>query len=189
MNDKLLHSLACAFITCFTFASSLSVFKFCSTVPIRRQDDDDDDDDDINEGVDCAVRRGHDDDGDVEEQERCRDNDVGNVEIESSPAMISHDTQVLGEEAVVRKEDTGIRKQLHPKNILLLAVISGIVAMGVGIAKEILDACELLWTGGTSSWGDVLADFLGVVVGETVIFVLVVLRYHCTASEGKGILS
>ena len=177
MNDKLLHSLACAFITCFTFASSLFAFKVCGAVVIRRPDDDDD------EGVRCAVHRGHDDDGDVVD-------DVNNVEIESPPALISHDNQVLGEEVVVvRNEEKGNCKQLHPKNILILAIISGIVAIGVGIAKEILDACKLLWNGSTSSWGDVLADFIGVVVGEIVIFVLVVLRYHYTTSEGEGILS
>jgi len=43
----------------------------------------------------------------------------------------------------------------------------------VGITKEILDANELLWNGGTSSWGDILADFIGVVVGEIVIFAAV----------------
>ena len=161
MNDKLLHSLACAFITCFTFASSLFVFNLCSAVPIRRQEDDDD-----NEGVDCAIRCGHTDDGDVVEQEQCHNDDVSNVEIESSPALISYNDQVL----------EGNRKQLHPKNILILAVISGIIAIGMGVAKEILDACKLLWTGGTSSWGDLLADFIGVVVGEIMICVLIVLR-------------
>jgi hypothetical protein len=161
MNDKLLHSLACAFITCFTFASSLFVFNLCSAVPIRRQEDDDD-----NEGADSAVRCGHTDDGDVVEQDQCHDDDVSNVEIESSPALISYNDQVL----------EGNRKQLHPKNILILAVISGIVAIGMGVAKEILDASKILWTGGTSSWGDLLADFIGVVVGEIMICVLVVLR-------------
>ena len=172
MNDKLLHSLACAFITCFTFASSLFVFNLCSAVPIRRQEDDDD-----NEGVDCAIRCGHTDDGDVVEQEQCHNDDVSNVEIESSPALISCDDQVVLKEGIVeRNGEKGNRKQLHPKIILILAVISGIIAIGMGVAKEILDACKLLWTGGTSSWGDLLADFIGVVVGEIMICVLIVLR-------------
>ena len=156
MNDKLLHSLACASITCFTFVVSLVVRKVCCAAANRRCNDDDDDD---KGRVPCAD---HD-----------HDADDYDVEMASSPVLNTHDDEEV--------EQT---ERIHPQlscptkgvRTIIMAVISGMVAMGVGIAKEVFDAYGTLWTGGTSSWGDILADFIGVVVGEIFIFVAVVLR-------------
>ena len=172
MNDKLLHSLACASITCFTFVVSLLVRKVCCAEANRRCNDDDDIVDDKGR-VPCAVdRHCHDDDVDIDQRhDHDHDADDYDVEMASSPVLNTHD-----DEEVEQTERTHPHSSCPTTSICIMAVISGIVAMGVGIAKEIFDAYGILWTGGTSSWGDILADFIGVVVGEIFIFVAVVLR-------------
>jgi hypothetical protein len=151
MNDKILHSLACASITCFTFVVSLAVLKIYSAVHSSSRHDD-------------AICQNDVDEEDVKEVAQQQKVD-GDVETASSPTpLTTHDNEV--------KRTNNVQPKF-PKHILIMAGISGIVAMGVGITKEILDANELLWNGGTSSWGDILADFIGVVVGEIVIFAAV----------------
>ena len=173
MNDKLLHILACASITCFTFVVSLLVRKVCSAAANRRCNDDDDIVDDKGR-VPCAViRHCHVDDVDIDRRhDHDHDADDYDVEMASSPVLNTHDN----EEEVEQIERITPHSSCSTTSICIMAVISGIVAMGVGIAKEIFDAYGILWTGGTSSWGDILADFIGVVVGEIFIFVAVVLR-------------
>ena len=178
MNDKLLHSLACASITCFTFVVSLLVRKVCCAEANRRCNDDDIDIvDDHHKGkgkVPCAVvRHCHDDDVDIDRRhDHDHDADDYDVEMASSSVLNTHDN----EEEVEQTERTHPHSSCPTTSICIMAVISGIVAMGVGIAKEIFDANGILWTGGTSSWGDILADFIGVVVGEIFILVAVILR-------------
>ena len=55
-------------------------------------------------------------------------------------------------------------------------MISGAVAVAVGMMKEIFDKYEILWTGGDPSWEDIVADVIGAVVGELMIFVALHLR-------------
>ena len=67
-----------------------------------------------------------------------------------------------------------------PKKYYILGGISGVAAMLVGIAKEIGDAYDI-WprcssVGCQSTWGDILADFIGVIVGEVIIFSALWLR-------------
>jgi len=152
MNDKILHSLACASITCFTFVVSLAVLKIYSAVHSSCSSRHDDAIICQNDVVDVE---------EVAQQQRVD----GDVETASSPTpLTTHDNEV--------KRTNNVQPKF-PKHILIMAGISGIVAMGVGITKEILDANELLWNGATSSWGNILADFIGVVVGEIVIFAAV----------------
>lgn len=174
MNDKLLHSLSCASITCFTFVVSLLGRKVCSAAANRRCNDDDDIVDDKGR-VPCAVdRHCHDDDDNINQRhDHDHDADDYDVEMASSSVLNTHDNE---EEEVEQTERIQPHSSCSTTSICIMAVISGIVAMGVGIAKEIFDAYGILWTGGTSSWGDILADFIGVVVGEIFIFVAVILR-------------
>ena len=56
------------------------------------------------------------------------------------------------------------------RKYFIIAIISGFISLSIGVAKEIADAYNLLWKGGQSSWADILADFIGVVIGLLIIF-------------------
>ena len=158
MNDKLLHSLACASITCVAFVSLLVVaVKVHKNNDVVSGDGDEHEEEDEAVGV---VRHDH------EEQEQ-QQNQGSDVESASSLIIIDANNDIHSESEKVEKERA---KRRIPMNIVILAGISGILAMCVGVAKELFDASEILWKGGTSSWGDILADFIGVVLGEILIF-------------------
>lgn len=61
-----------------------------------------------------------------------------------------------------------VQQMLPTRKYIIIACISGIVAMAVGIAKEISDKYNII-ASGTASWGDILADFIGVMLGECII--------------------
>ena len=61
-----------------------------------------------------------------------------------------------------------VQQMLPTRKYIIIACISGIVAMAVGIAKEISDKYNIILSG-TASWGDILADFIGVMLGECII--------------------
>ena len=61
-----------------------------------------------------------------------------------------------------------VQQMLPTRKYIIIACISGIVAMAVGIAKEISDKYNIILSG-TASWGDILADFIGVMLGESFI--------------------
>ena len=63
---------------------------------------------------------------------------------------------------------------LPARKYLIIGIISGLVAMSIGIAKEISDKYNIVWIG-TASWGDILADFIGVLLG----YILLLLGYRC----------
>ena len=71
--------------------------------------------------------------------------------------------------AVPRDEKLCTVQQILPtRKYIIIACISGIVAMAVGIAKEISDKYNIILSG-TASWDDILADFIGVMLGECII--------------------
>ena len=61
-----------------------------------------------------------------------------------------------------------VQQMLPTRKYIIIACISGIVAMAVGIAKEISDKYNII-VSGTASWGDILANFIGVMLGECII--------------------
>ena len=68
-----------------------------------------------------------------------------------------------------RVEKLCTAQQILPtRKYIIIACISGIVAMAVGIAKEISDKYNII-VSGTASWNDILADFIGVMLGESFI--------------------
>lgn len=97
--------------------------------------------------------------------QRIRGSGEENNDVEMAAAAPSSHDDGLGENYCLRFPD---RPRRH---YLILSAISGVLTMAVGVTKEIFDAYDILWTGGDASWGDVLADFVGVAVGEFVIFV------------------
>ena len=66
------------------------------------------------------------------------------------------------------------RMHLPERKYLIIGTISGVVAMSIGVAKEINDKYNIVWIG-TASWGDILADFIGVLLG----YILLLLGYRC----------
>ena len=61
-----------------------------------------------------------------------------------------------------------VQQILPTRKYIIIACISGIVAIAVGIAKEISDKYNII-VSGTASWGDILANFIGVMLGECII--------------------
>ena len=118
---------------------------------------------------------------------RAEDDDV-----EAASSLPSRTNDGLG-------ENNCLRFPARPRGYYLgLALIAGALAVAAGIMKEIFDRYEILWAGGDPSWGDVVADVIGAVVGELMIFValhlrgwLIWLRFHvnsvrATASDEPG---
>ena len=83
------------------------------------------------------------------------------LESNSLPSFRSNDG--LGQNSCLRFP---IRKRGY---YLKLAVMSGTIAFLVGVAKELFDKYEIWWKGGDPSWGDIVADGIGVLVGEILI--------------------
>lgn len=54
--------------------------------------------------------------------------------------------------------------------------MSGTIAFLVGVTKELFDKYEIWWKGGDPSWGDIVADGIGVLVGEVLIFMALYVR-------------
>ena len=78
---------------------------------------------------------------------------------------------------VLDAEDMRMQKiciHLPARKYLIIGTISGLVAMSIGVAKEINDKYNIIWIG-TASWGDILADFIGVLLG----YILLLLGYRC----------
>ncbi len=104
-------------------------------------------------GDDCVANAGAEDD-----------------DVEAASSLPSRTNDGLG-------ENNCLRFPARPRGYYIrLALISGAVAVAVGMMKEIFDKYEILWTGGDPSWEDIVADVIGAVVGELMIFVALHLR-------------
>ena len=82
-------------------------------------------------------------------------------------------SQSTDDEPSNRSSTSGVTCRWCSRTHLILAAMAGIIAMAIGIAKEIGDAYDI-WpfcgeAGCQSSGGDILADFIGVVLGEVLI--------------------
>lgn len=94
-----------------------------------------------------------------------QDNDNNDIDVE----IAVHAPSELPNNSNERDEKLCTIHQLLPtRKYIIIACISGIVAMAIGIAKEISDEYNII-ARGTASWGDILADFIGVMLGECVI--------------------
>ncbi len=106
-------------------------------------------------------------------QKYCSDNDIQTCSCRSNDNVsIGSGSGDVDAAVVFSHRDTA-------RKYFIIAIISGVISMLVGVAKEIADAYNILWTGGQSSWGDIIADFIGVVIGFMVIFLALGLRYWC----------
>lgn len=90
-----------------------------------------------------------------------------------------HDVEIAlpTTDEMLDNEDMHMKKlciHLPARKYLIIGTISGLVAMSIGILKEINDKYNLVWTG-TASWDDILADFIGVLLG----YILLLLGYKC----------
>ena len=57
--------------------------------------------------------------------------------------------------------------------IIIVAIFSGGIAITIGILKEVFDAYKII-INGQASWGDILADVIGVIIGECIIVLYVI---------------
>jgi len=81
------------------------------------------------------------------------------------------------DEVLDNEEDMYMQKiciHLPERKYIIIGIISGLIAMSIGVAKEISDKYNIVWIG-TASWGDILADFIGVLLG----YILLLLGYRC----------
>jgi|Transcript_12068 hypothetical protein len=63
------------------------------------------------------------------------------------------------------------------------AFVAGFFALSIGIMKEVGDIFDIWWVckgevGCSASWADLLADFIGVVIGEGIIFTALLILYQ-----------
>mmetsp|Transcript_4066 Transcript_4066/g.8950 ORF Transcript_4066/g.8950 Transcript_4066/m.8950 type:complete len:192 (-) Transcript_4066:891-1466(-) len=176
-KDKLYHILSCAFITIFTFLALVIVLHFykkrIGTNGVADSDDDDDDD-----------------------EQNSNDDDDGNdqdcdVEIAASSSyQKTNNARPDRKKKRIENSSLRCRSCRNDKHscILAIVVLSGMVSMAIGIAKEIGDAYDI-WppchaineddgsmVGCQSSWDDILADFIGVVLGGILILLAFWLR-------------
>ena len=84
---------------------------------------------------------------------------------------------LLGESDARAVDGEALTLQRESQTYSIIAVVSGIAAMSIGILKEIGDEYDIAWNNGQSSWGDILADFIGVILGEIIIFLSLGLRF------------
>lgn len=146
-RDKLYHITACATITCITFFGFIIVYEiYKKIVRIRGVEE-------------YSYGSGGTNNGD----------DVEMAMVAPAPAAESTDNSIIS----IDRSRCTFRRQC-PKKYLIMAGLSGIVAMAVGIAKEIGDMYNV-WppcqtpTGCHASWGDMLANFIGVALGEVIV--------------------
>jgi hypothetical protein len=90
------------------------------------------------------------------------------LESNSLPSFRSNDG--LGQNSCLRFP---VRKRGY---YLKLAIMSGTIAFLVGVIKELFDKYEIWWKGGDPSWGDIVADGIGVLVGLLLIFIALHVR-------------
>ena len=57
--------------------------------------------------------------------------------------------------------------------IIIIAIFSGGIAITIGILKEVFDAYNII-INGQASWDDILADVIGVIIGECIIVLYVI---------------
>lgn len=57
--------------------------------------------------------------------------------------------------------------------IIIMAIFSGGIAITIGILKEVFDAYNII-INGQASWDDILADVIGVIIGECIIVLYVI---------------
>lgn len=95
--------------------------------------------------------------------------------------IIDNDVEVAlptTDEVLDNEEDMYMQKKicihLPKRKYIIIGIISGLVAMTIGVIKEINDKYNIVWIG-TASWGDILADFIGVLLG----YILLLLGYRC----------
>jgi len=81
------------------------------------------------------------------------------------------------DEVLDNEQDMYMQKiciHLPERKYIIIGIISGLIAMSIGVAKEISDKYNIIWIG-TASLGDILADFIGILLG----YILLLLGYRC----------
>ena len=141
--DKIYHILVCALITVLAFLALVIAYNCFNSKNNKSYVDDDNE---------HHVESINDDDGDVE---------LAAV----PPAEDSSDSNMY--------KCTRFIVQLPRRNyiIIMMAILSGAMAMAIGILKEVFDAYNII--NGQASWGDILADFIGVIIGACIIVLYV----------------
>jgi len=91
-----------------------------------------------------------------------------------------HDTEAAARGAVMRKDKTSFSYKLIQNN-LLVVLVANLVALSIGIVKEIGDMYNIWWlcqsknedestVGCDASWVDFIADIVGIILANFVIF-------------------